>query len=77
MTTYAKKAAFPRDSALLMGRFCPRERCRPPKKLGVLADLTQSPGLLRFSLPGPGLKCLVRVSGQVLVGCIVGAGERF
>ena len=33
-----------------MGRLCPRYRCRPPGKSGVLADLTQSAGLLGFSL---------------------------
>ena len=32
-----------------MGRLSPRNRCRPPESTGVLADLTQSPGLFRFS----------------------------
>src|SRR6185437_9335619 len=35
---------------VFMGRLCPRYRCRPPGKSGVLADLTQSAGLLGFSL---------------------------
>jgi hypothetical protein len=36
------------DSAILMGRFRPRNRCRQTDKSGVPLDLTQSPGWLHF-----------------------------
>ncbi len=59
MTTYVKKAAFCPDSAILMGRFYPRNRCRQTDEPGVPADFTQWAGLFRISC------CLVGKVAQV------------
>ena len=70
MTAFAKKAAFCRTSPILMGRFCPRNRCRQPESKAYKPDLTQSPGLFLF--PIALVRRTWRVSSIRQVGQVLG-----